>query len=436
MSLQKTAAKTLPLMTLRVGLVFEGQITAERLAQPGKPITIGSGRCDLIVPEMPRRSVLFEPRGHGFVLLARPGMTGRVALDSGVFELSGAPSQARGDVRAVTLDEHSRGKVEIGAWTVLFQFVSTPLVAARPATDFRPPLLGETDHTFVGFLATFSAAAIALLSVAASTPIPDEVDISMAPERVIQQILLNTVPLPKPVVEEVAAAAPQPTDRASRRAARQDDRELRQAQRAADRRTVADRLASSPLMAGLLGTHGASGRDDMFTGSDTIGEQVRDALGHVSGEDQASLGSMNLHAGPGGRGEDAYIGELGRGGGGTSHLGGPTSGRAPSARADKGFSLPPSAAGASEEGIRQKVREYSGAVQVCYEQSLRSEPDLNGRVVLSLSLASGRVSEAVIVENSTGSQDLALCVEQRAARWKFDTSVTLDFLVPFALSKG
>ena len=56
--------------------------------------------------------------------------------------------------------------------------------------------------------------------------------------------------------------------------------------------------------------------------------------------------------------------------------------------------------------------------------------------VLSLSLASGRVSEAVIVENSTGSQDLALCVEQRAARWKFDTSVTLDFLVPFALSKG
>lgn len=436
MSLPRNYPPMIPSMTLRVGLVHMGQVKAERMAEAGRPLTFGSGRCDLVIPGLPRRQILFEPRGEGFVLLARPGMTGRVALESGVFDLEGAPAEPRGALRAVRLDEKSRGKVEIGEWTVLFQFVATPLVAARPAADFRPRLLGETDHTFVGFLSAFSAAAVALLSVAANTPIPDEVDVSMAPERIIEQILLATVPLPTPVVEERAAPDPRAaTARAARRASRVEDRVERRANRAEDNRTVGERLAASPLMAGILGTHGAPGRNDMFSGADTMAGAVNEALQRVVGDDQASQGGLSLRSGAGGR-DDVGIGALGRSGGGGAHIGGPEAGRAPVARADVNLKLPTSADPKGLGDLQRRVKTYAGAVQGCYEQALREDPELSGRVVLSLSLSAGRVSEAVVVENSTGSQELAICVESRAERWQFDTSVTLDFSVPFALTRG
>lgn len=435
------SAPQLPERSLRVGLLFRGEVRRELLAVPGRPVTLGeSGRADLVVPGQPRRRVLFEPRGQGFALVAHPGMKGRIALETGVFELSGAPGEARDGATVLRLDERSRGRLELGEWTVLFQFVATPLQAARPAADFRPPLLGETDQTFVGFLSTFSAAAVALLSVAANTPIPEGFDVAEAPERVIERILLNTTPLPTPAVE--VRAAPEDSlrararavveNRAARRATRDDPPE----QPAEDRRTVAERLAASPLLAGIIGTHGSTGRADMFTGADIVGDQVRASMGGVTSGDQAAVGSMSLHVGSGGR-DDAGVGELGRSGpGGKTEVRGPSSGRTPAARADQGWTLPPSAGGDAEAGIRGKVKTYSAAVQSCYEATLRLQPETSGRVVLSLSLAAGRVSDAVVVQNTTGSQDLALCVEQRALGWRFDPSVTLDFTVPFALSPG
>ena len=431
----------LPERSLRIGLLTGGEVQTELLASTGRPVTLGSaGRNDLVAPGLRRREVLFEPQGDGFALVVRPGMSGRVALSSGVFDLQGAPGTPRGEARLVALDTQSRGRITVGGHTVLFQFVLTPPQAARPAVDFRPPLLGESDQTFAGFLATFSAAAVAFLSVAAHTPIPSEVDLAAAPERIIERVLLDTAPLPKPQVEE--RTAPTTEARASRRqpdptperrrifGGRSDDQPT-------DHRSVRDRVADSRFFQAIVGTHGAAGRDDLFNGSDTVGAQLAGDLTRVQGFDNtASLSSRPDVSGPGGR-EDQTVGDLGRSGpGGDTHVGGPTGGASVRVRGGDPTHVGGSGGSDLDEDVRRRIHSYSGAVQRCYESALLHSPELSGRVVLSLSLASGRVNDAVVTENTTGSQDLALCIESRALGWRFDPAATLDFLVPFALSKG
>ena len=77
---------------------------------------------------------LFELIGNDYHLNFLDGMTGRVALASGITDLAALRGSAKkvGGAYQMKLTEEARGKVVVGETTFLFQFVAPPPVQPRP----------------------------------------------------------------------------------------------------------------------------------------------------------------------------------------------------------------------------------------------------------------------------------------------------------------
>lgn len=68
----------------------------------------------------------------------------------------------------------------------------------------------------------------------------------------------------------------------------------------------------------------------------------------------------------------------------------------------------------------QVLQRHSGDVQACYERTLASSPELQGRLLLRLTLApDGSVREARVAESTLGSPEVHQCIESASARWRF-----------------
>ena len=110
---------------LRVGVLLGENLVEERVFADAHPITIGQSlRCRLSVPVdgMPYEHTLFV-RDQGRLLLKPvPKMTGRVAQNGEMTELTGE----------VAIERGARGKLKIGEATILFQEVAMPAKAPRP----------------------------------------------------------------------------------------------------------------------------------------------------------------------------------------------------------------------------------------------------------------------------------------------------------------
>ncbi len=123
---------------LRIGLVSGGRVTEERIIKDRVDVTVGPSERSMFVlsTEHIRSShKLFELVGESYVLNFLDGMSGRVALPTGVSDLDVLKGQSRrgpGGAYQVRLTEDSRGKVTIGDTTFLFQFVAPPPVQPRP----------------------------------------------------------------------------------------------------------------------------------------------------------------------------------------------------------------------------------------------------------------------------------------------------------------
>src|SRR5690554_2053022 len=117
---------------LRIGLIHKGKIIEERLEREMAPVKIGSAIVgkQLFVPgsSLPKSMVLFAVENGHYVLNFAAGMDGRLTLgEAKVVELSELISSNRAKKTAqgysVQLPFSSRGKVAIGDYSLLFQFV-------------------------------------------------------------------------------------------------------------------------------------------------------------------------------------------------------------------------------------------------------------------------------------------------------------------------
>jgi hypothetical protein len=113
---------------LRVGVLRGGRVLEERVLKSRATVTVGASEAatfviasSLVPPLFP----LFERVGPDLFLNHRQGMTGRLALASGIAELPAGNGRLK-------LGEDARGKVVIGETTFLFQFVAPPPAQPRP----------------------------------------------------------------------------------------------------------------------------------------------------------------------------------------------------------------------------------------------------------------------------------------------------------------
>ncbi len=121
---------------LRIGLVAAGRILEERIVKQRTSVTVGPSEKSMFVVQanVPPQFKLFELIGADYYLNFLDGMTGRVALATGITDLVALKGQAKrvGPAYQIRLTEEARGKVVIGETTFLFQFVAPPPVQPRP----------------------------------------------------------------------------------------------------------------------------------------------------------------------------------------------------------------------------------------------------------------------------------------------------------------
>src|SRR6188768_2661845 len=123
---------------LRIGVVQGGRVTEERIIKQRVHVTVGPNEKNLFVVasgNLPPSFRLFELVGNDYHLNFLDGMSGRVALPTGISDLNVLRGQARRSPQGayqVKLTEDSRGKVVVGDVTFLFQFVAPPPVQPKP----------------------------------------------------------------------------------------------------------------------------------------------------------------------------------------------------------------------------------------------------------------------------------------------------------------
>ena len=87
------------------------------------------------------------------------------------------------------------------------------------------------------------------------------------------------------------------------------------------------------------------------------------------------------------------------------------------------------------DGVTKVVKRYKGRIKPCYDQALRQDPELSGRVEIEFSVGRGRVLEAFVSTNSTRNDELANCILRKVKGLTFDQSVEADVIYPFVLSQ-
>src|SRR5689334_1710226 len=148
---------------LRIGLVQGGKVIEERVIKQRSHVTIGpSEKSMFVVPSqsVPPNFRLFELIGNEYHLNFLDGMTGRVALQTGITDLTALRGQAKRSPQGayqVRLTEDARGKVVVGETTFLFQFVAPPPIQPKPQlpVSVKGGLSSQIDWTMT-IIAAFS----------------------------------------------------------------------------------------------------------------------------------------------------------------------------------------------------------------------------------------------------------------------------------------
>jgi hypothetical protein len=136
---------------LRIGVVQSGRVAEERIIKQRTHVTVGASEKNMFVvatQNLPPTFRLFELVGNDYHLNFLDGMTGRIALPTGISDLNMLKGQAKKSAQGayqVRLTEDSRGKVVIGDTTFLFQFVAPPPV--QPSEMPRAPKLSTASST-------------------------------------------------------------------------------------------------------------------------------------------------------------------------------------------------------------------------------------------------------------------------------------------------
>lgn len=333
---------------------------------------------------------------------------------------------------------------------------------------YHQPIWGRTDPALRHALAGASAAGLVLLVAILLAPAvpPRPVTLEQVPERIARLILEKPRPaaparaesarLPEPrqaaepTVVEAVKPAPAPKPEAAPRTAPQ--RRAEPAPVAADRGVRGREQAKAEVAANLQQVGGsldkalgdlaqalpkagsapgpAGGRGPGGRSRQVRAASAGDDVGGVEGRVQLGTVDLGTSGLAGGGVSIAALGDVRTGdaaAGGSDRDGDPIAGGA------VGGGSP----ARSNAALLAVVRRYAAGIQFCYENELKRNPGLRGKLVFSLTIdASGSVTEATIVEDALGAVAVADCALAQVRDWRFppvETGVT-TFRAPFVFT--
>ncbi len=460
---------------LRVGIIQQSKIIEERIIRKRDNVYVGqSVKNDFILPpeDAPlNKFCLFETKGQGapYILNFTKDMKGKLSLKDSVVELSDAikqkMAQQKGKYYQLELSSDSRGKVVLGNTTILFQFVSPPLVQPRPQL---PAAVKGSPFQDLELVISLTM----IVSFAFHLGVILFFNLNDWPEKTLEekykdlQALLNTdtASFDKKVKEddnkadkgkgdeefeeeeekkpaEVKHKAPAKAEPAEDTGPKKSAEQV--AKERADRRAaLAQQIAQQGInkILGSIGGSGAGAVADVLSGGDVAADQD-DLLKQVSGIGVANGEGRSKLKGPAGgkgSGEAADLSQV-RAQGGDKNV--KTSGPGPE-KAIKGRvrKKAPTASGGtgmmSSSDVARVVSKRLGAIKGCYERGLKRNPGLKGKITIRFTISgSGRVSTARATLNEL-TPDVASCITGAFKRFRFPPpeggEVTFEY--PFLFS--
>ncbi|HZU84137.1 MAG TPA: AgmX/PglI C-terminal domain-containing protein [Polyangiaceae bacterium] len=409
---------------LRIGLVAAGRILEERIVKQRTTVTVGpSERSTFVVQaNVPPQFKLFELIGSDYYLNFLDGMTGRVALASGITDLAAMKGQAKrvGPAYQIRLTDEARGKIVIGETTFLFQFVAPPPVQPRPQLPLsvKGGMASQIDWNLT-IIAAFSFLLHFGLIGAMYSDWMDPVvsdDITAGLLDMVQKTL------PPPVeTNETPTSSASSTDTAP--APTQAPKAQPKSNGAPDAKVVSGLMqeaetARIAILAALNGGPNINGamKDDNGAPVDL------NSLANRSGGVSNTTGGLNLPGGAGGPIRPGAGGGLQglRGGetGGASTTAGTIVKVVPVGDVQYGQSAMSVPVANAEAVIRSQI--HPGAKK-CYQRGLESDPTQAGKIVILIKVApSGEVDTATVQSNAGLSAQVANCITSVARRAKFD----------------
>ena len=95
--------------------------------------------------------------------------------------------------------------------------------------------------------------------------------------------------------------------------------------------------------------------------------------------------------------------------------------------------------GIDRDMVRRIVRAHINEVRSCYNAGLTKNPSLEGRVLIKFTIIpTGKVSSAMVEENTTKDTAVGNCIAKAVKRWSFPKVAKGTAIVtyPFRLSAG
>jgi hypothetical protein len=428
---------------LRIGLVQGGKVIEERIIKQRGHVTIGPSEKSMFVlpsKNIPANFRLFELAAGEYYLNFLDGMTGRIALKTGISDISALKGQAKripiggGQMYQVQLSDEARGKVVVGETTFLFQFVAPPPAQPKPQlpVSVRSGLSSDIDWTTTiiaafSFLFHFGAVG-SIYSDWMDPVIDDEVNVAQLLESV------KALPPPPPVeqkdnvevpVAAATAASEAPKAGGGSKGGGGPGKGGGKAMGDARASAISNELSQLDIaMVGALNAKGGATNSVLDKGGDTPLGLLEGAAQSGSGVGAGGIGGLNLGAGSGG-------GVVRPGTAGGSGLAG---------LADRGGSAPASA------GTAQKVKGPTGSAQVggasvsggnvanasavvagmaagfrrCYNRGLQEDPNMKGSVRITAKIGpNGEVLSASPSGGGGLSGTVISCVAARVSSAQF-----------------
>jgi len=413
---------------LRIGLVQSGRVIEERIIKQRTHVTVGPNEKNMFVVtagNLPASFRLFELVGSDYSLNFLEGMTGRGALPTGISDLAMLKGQARKNQQGayqIRLTDDSRGKVVVDDTTFLFQFVAPPPIQPKP----QLPVSVTRGATSIDWATTMIAAFSFLLHFSAIGSIYSEwLDPVVDYDVNISSLLDSVKSLPPPPVEE-------PTEKP-------------------DENPTESKVADTPKAAaksgGAPGKAGAMSNAQAAALSNQLEQMEMATLGALSGAGPATEGVLKTGEVPTGALDKAAassagvgVGGLSLGGGGgairpgsaggglgsigsTGPGGGTGTGTVATVQGPKG-NASTGAANVSGGTVSNAARVVAGmraGFRNCYNRALAQNPDVEGRIALSIRVGPGGEVQGVSAAPSGNLPDSVVsCVKARAQAAQFD----------------
>ena len=322
---------------------------------------------------------------------------------------------------------------------------------------YHQPIWGRTDpvlrHSLVGASAVGFVLLVAILLAPALPPQP--VTFDQVPDRIARLILEKPRPaaparvepahLPeaRPVADPVVAKAPVPAPSPAPKADTQRPAPQRRAEPAPlapDQGVRGREQAKTEVAANLKQVSGSLDKalGDLAQALPKAGtgpaapagrgpggrsRQVRaarsgDQVGGVEGRTQLAAVDVGGSGLGGGSVSIAGLTDL-EGGGGPGGTG--SGGNGPGGTVNgSGSGAGNGSEGRSNASLLAVVRRYAAGIQFCYENELKRNPGLRGKLVFSLTVnAAGRVTEVVVVEDALGAGPVSTCALAQIRDWVF-----------------